>query len=78
MTAEIGIMQITEQVDALKSMAVNPLQRLVSPRLLAGVIVFPLLTALCDSYRHFRGLSRWRGVDGLEFGHLFRGDAGQD
>ena len=48
MTAEIGIMQITEQVDALKSMAVNPLQRLVSPRLLAGVIVFPLLTALCD------------------------------
>ncbi len=48
MTAEIGIMRITEQVDALKSMAVSPLQRLVSPRLLAGVIVFPLLTALCD------------------------------
>ncbi len=48
MTAEIGIMRITEQVDALKSMAVNPLQRLVSPRLLAGVIAFPLLTALCD------------------------------
>lgn len=48
MTAEIGIMRITEQVDALKSMAVNPLQRLVAPRLLAGVIAFPLLTALCD------------------------------
>lgn len=48
MTAEIGIMRITEQVDALKSMAVNPLQRLVSPRLLAGVIALPLLTALCD------------------------------
>ncbi len=55
MTAEIGIMIITEQVDALKTMAVNPVQRLVSPRIAAGVIAIPLLTALFDVVGIFGG-----------------------
>jgi phospholipid/cholesterol/gamma-HCH transport system permease protein len=45
-TAEIGIMRITEQLDALDTMAVNPLQYVVMPKLLAGVIAVPLLTAI--------------------------------
>lgn len=45
-TAEIGIMKITEQIDALKSMAVNPLGYLMAPRILAGMIVMPLLAAI--------------------------------
>ena len=48
MAAEIGTMRVTEQIDALCSMAVNPVQYLVSPRIWASVIVLPLLTALAD------------------------------
>jgi phospholipid/cholesterol/gamma-HCH transport system permease protein len=47
-TAEIGIMRITEQLDALDTMAVNPMQYVVMPKLLAGVIAVPLLTAIFD------------------------------
>jgi phospholipid/cholesterol/gamma-HCH transport system permease protein len=47
-TAEIGIMRITEQLDALDTMAVNPLQYVVMPKLLAGLIVMPLLTSIFD------------------------------
>jgi phospholipid/cholesterol/gamma-HCH transport system permease protein len=48
MTAEIGLMQITEQVDALDSMAINPLQYLIAPKLVASVIGVPLLVAIFD------------------------------
>jgi len=49
-TAEIGTMQITEQVDALRTLRINIFQYLMVPRLLAGVIVLPLLalfTMIC-------------------------------
>ncbi len=45
-TAEIGIMRITEQIDALKSMAVDPMKYLMAPRLLAGLVAMPLLTGI--------------------------------
>jgi phospholipid/cholesterol/gamma-HCH transport system permease protein len=43
---ELGTMRITEQIDALESMAVNPVQYLVLPRVIAGMIVAPLLSIL--------------------------------
>jgi phospholipid/cholesterol/gamma-HCH transport system permease protein len=43
---ELGTMRITEQIDALESMAVNPIQFLVLPRIVAGMIVTPLLTLM--------------------------------
>lgn len=46
LTAEIGIMRITEQIDALTVMALNPLRYLVVPNILAGVLVMPLLGAI--------------------------------
>jgi len=46
MTAEIGIMRITEQIDALDTMAINPLQYLIAPKLVASVIGVPLLVAI--------------------------------
>lgn len=46
--AEIGTMRVTEQVDALTVMAINPVQYLVSPRLLAGFLMLPLLTVVSD------------------------------
>lgn len=44
MCATLGTMRVTEQIDALKSMSVNPLGYLVAPRFIAGVIMMPLLT----------------------------------
>jgi phospholipid/cholesterol/gamma-HCH transport system permease protein len=55
MTAEIGIMRITEQVDALKLMGLNPFRYLVVPKLLAGIISLPLLTAIFDVVGIFGG-----------------------
>jgi phospholipid/cholesterol/gamma-HCH transport system permease protein len=46
MATELGTMRITEQIDALESMAVNPVQYLVLPRLIAAMIVTPILTLL--------------------------------
>jgi phospholipid/cholesterol/gamma-HCH transport system permease protein len=43
---EIGTMRISEQIDALESMAVNPVQFLVLPRLIAGMLMAPILTLL--------------------------------
>jgi phospholipid/cholesterol/gamma-HCH transport system permease protein len=48
MAAELGSMQSTEQIDALTVMAINPVQYLVSPRVLAGIISFPILTSIFD------------------------------
>jgi phospholipid/cholesterol/gamma-HCH transport system permease protein len=46
--AELGSMKVTEQIDALRSLGVNYIKMLVVPRLLAAVIVFPILTVLAD------------------------------
>jgi phospholipid/cholesterol/gamma-HCH transport system permease protein len=43
---ELGTMRISEQIDALESMAVNPVQYLVLPRLVAGMLMAPILTLL--------------------------------
>jgi phospholipid/cholesterol/gamma-HCH transport system permease protein len=48
LTAEIGMMRISEQIDALYSMALNPIRYLITPTILGGIIVFPLLTAIFD------------------------------
>ena len=46
MTTELGSMRVTNQIDALVTMAVNPVQYLVVPRLLAGIVMVPILTML--------------------------------
>ncbi len=43
MTAVIGSMRVTEQIDALKSMAINPLRYLIAPRIIGGIAMMPLL-----------------------------------
>lgn len=48
MTAEIGVMRISDQIDALDVMDINSVSYLVSPRLVASIISFPLLTAVFD------------------------------
>ncbi len=46
--AELGAMRVTEQIDALSVMAVNPVKYLVSPRLLAALLMLPILTVIAD------------------------------
>ena len=48
MTAEIGILRISEQIDALYTMRIDPQRYLISPRIAASIISFPLLTAFFD------------------------------
>ncbi len=47
-TAELGSMKVTEQIDALRAIGVNYVKRLIVPRIWAALLVFPLLTALAD------------------------------
>ena len=53
--AEIGTMKVTEQIDALTTLATNPIKYLVVPRLVAAVISMPILTAVGDSIGVFGG-----------------------
>jgi phospholipid/cholesterol/gamma-HCH transport system permease protein len=48
MAAELGTMQVTEQIDALYTLAINPIKYLVVPRFLASLIVMPILTTFAD------------------------------
>jgi len=48
MAAELGTMKVTEQIDALATMAVNPVKYLITPRLLAGMLMLPMLTIFSD------------------------------
>lgn len=49
MTAEIGTMRVTEQIDALETLAYNPIAYLVVPRVLAGIIMMPLLVIFANA-----------------------------
>lgn len=55
MAAEIGIMRISEQIDALETMSIDPIRFIFSPRIVAVIISFPILTALFDVIGIFGG-----------------------
>jgi phospholipid/cholesterol/gamma-HCH transport system permease protein len=56
-TAELGSMKVTEQIDALRTLGVNYIKRLIVPRILAALVVFPLLTVLADALGVLGGLA---------------------
>jgi phospholipid/cholesterol/gamma-HCH transport system permease protein len=56
MTAEIGTMKVTEQIEALRSMAADPVKKLVGPKLVATLIMLPLLTIIGDALGILGGL----------------------
>jgi phospholipid/cholesterol/gamma-HCH transport system permease protein len=55
MAAEIGTMRVTEQIDALESLATNPIHYLFVPRVLAGIVMLPFLVILGDAIGIFGG-----------------------
>lgn len=73
LTAEIGIMRITEQIDALDAMALNPYKYLIIPNLLAGVISLPLLNAIFVVVGVFGGYAVGVGLMGISGGTYFGG-----
>ena len=74
MAAEVGIMRISEQIDALETMGINPIRFLFSPRLAAALISFPLLTSIFDVVGIFGGFltgSVLLGINsGIYFSHM--------
>ncbi|MDR0655067.1 MAG: ABC transporter permease [Treponema sp.] len=48
MAAELGTMKVTEQIDALEAMSINPVHYLVLPKVTASILVFPVLTLLAN------------------------------
>jgi phospholipid/cholesterol/gamma-HCH transport system permease protein len=86
MASELGSMLVTEQVDAMRAMGTDPSRKLVTPRVLATLIVLPLLTALTDFIGLIGGctasvfslrldaITFWRrAIDALDFADLMQG-----
>jgi len=86
MASELGSMLVTEQVDAMRALGTDPIRKLMTPRVVATVLVLPLLVAVADFVglvggwivAHFTlrlgAVQFWtRAVDALEFGDLVQG-----
>ena len=84
--SEIGSMVVTEQVDAMRALGTDPIRKLITPRIVAAVLMLPLLTAisdfigLCGGYLaaawilHLGASQFWhRAIDALDFGDLVQG-----
>ena len=84
--SELGSMQVTEQVDAMRAMGTDPIKKLVTPRVVAGTLMLPLLTAISDFIglvggylvSHFQlrldPVQYWtRAIHALQFGDLVQG-----
>jgi phospholipid/cholesterol/gamma-HCH transport system permease protein len=72
MAAEIGTMKVTEQIDALRALATNPVTKLVFPRVLATTLMFPLLTIISCAVGIFGGMIIAVGTLNLDANFYFR------
>src|SRR5690606_5237444 len=68
LTAEIGLMKATDQLSAMEMMAVDPLHRIVAPRLAAGIIAMPLLAAIFSAVGVYGGWFVGVGLLGVDDG----------
>ncbi len=84
--SELGSMVVTEQVDAMRAMGTDPNRKLVTPRLLAALLMLPLLTGMMDFIGLMGGcvasvftlrlsaVEFWRrAIDALDFAYLMQG-----
>lgn len=68
--AEVGLMQVTEQIPAMEVMAISPFNRIILPRWIAGVVVVPLLTIIFSAVAIIGGYLiavTWLNIDGYVF-----------
>jgi phospholipid/cholesterol/gamma-HCH transport system permease protein len=86
MASELGSMLVTEQVDAMRAMGTDPIRKLVTPRVLATILMLPLLVAMSDLIGlvggffvsfltlHLNSVEFWtRAVNTLDFSDLMQG-----
>jgi len=69
-TAEIGSMRVTEQIDALETLSIDPIEFLISPRILAAFIMFPVLIVVADIFGIIGGIiaaTSSVGIDSYQF-----------
>jgi phospholipid/cholesterol/gamma-HCH transport system permease protein len=66
-TAELGSMQVTEQIDAMRAMGTSPVKKLVVPRVLAVMFVLPILTLMADVLGILGGMVIMRYEFGVEY-----------
>jgi len=83
LTAEIGLMQSTEQLASMEMMAVSPLKRVIAPRFFAGIISLPILTLFFNVVGVWGGYLIgvvWMGIDGGAYWSVMQGsvDFGPD
>ncbi len=67
-SAEIGLMNATSQIEAMKLMAIDPVRRIALPRFLAGLLSLPLLTAMFNAFAILGAVIFSIGVQGLDPG----------
>lgn len=72
-TAELGTMKVTEQIDALRALAIDPMHHLVVPRFLAMVVMLVLLTALGDLFALIGGALTSELLLDVDYRVFFRG-----
>jgi phospholipid/cholesterol/gamma-HCH transport system permease protein len=85
-TAEIGSMKASNQLDAMVSFGIDPIRKLAAPRLISLIIMVPVLTIICDViaitggwliaiwFSHITSLTYWTAVkERLIFGNIFMG-----
>ncbi|MGI9305457.1 MAG: lipid asymmetry maintenance ABC transporter permease subunit MlaE [Gammaproteobacteria bacterium] len=71
LTAEIGLMKATEQLSGMEMMAVDPMQRVIAPRFVAGLISMPLLAAMFSAVGIFGGYFVGVGLLGVDSGSFW-------
>ncbi|WP_019614382.1 lipid asymmetry maintenance ABC transporter permease subunit MlaE [Psychromonas ossibalaenae] len=76
LTAEIGLMQSTEQIASMEMMAVSPLKRVIAPRFYAGIVTLPMLTLLFNVIAIWGGYLigvSWMSIDGGAYWSVMQG-----
>jgi phospholipid/cholesterol/gamma-HCH transport system permease protein len=71
-SAEIGSMKVTEEIDALRTMAIDPLEFVLAPKYLAALIVIPCLSIFSNAFGIFAGAVFMKVATGMTFGVFFR------
>lgn len=66
-TAQIGTMRVTEEIDALRTLGISPMEQLVLPKIFALILALPLLTVFADIMGIFGGMVMSRALLGVEF-----------
>lgn len=70
-SAELGSMKVSEQIDAMRALGTDPVKKLVAPRLIALIITLPLLTVVADVIGIFGGWTVATGLYGMATGTYF-------